>query len=180
MSLRTSTFSYALLGLIEQQPLSGYDLRKLFSATPLATMSDSPGAIYPALKRLERKGLISGRIEGAGLRPRRVFRLTPRGLAELKKWLLQPVTRDDLVHRTDELILRFGFTSRVLGKEGALGFLHGLERELGFYIPELKRFLGAQPRMPASGRLAVELGIQSYALLRRWTKRAATAVKQES
>ena len=180
MSLRTSALGNALLGLIEQQPLSGYDLRKLFSATPLTTMSDSPGAIYPALKRLERKGLISGRIEGAGLRRRRVFRLTARGLAELKKWLSQPVTRDDLVHRTDELILRFGFMSRVLGEEGAVGFLRGLERELGFYIPELKRFLSAQPRMPASGRLALELGIESYVQLRRWTKCAARAIKRAS
>src|SRR5215831_19732549 len=100
----------ALLGLLMEEPLSGYDIRRLFTQTPLATFSDSPGAIYPALKRLEAAGLIGGRVErSAGLRRRKLFRLTPAGKAALESWLSEPVTRDAVVRDSDELMLRFSF-----------------------------------------------------------------------
>jgi hypothetical protein len=41
-----------------RQPCSGYDLRGFFAGQPMATFSDSPGSIYPALKRLEKSGLV--------------------------------------------------------------------------------------------------------------------------
>src|SRR3954462_14165168 len=70
------SLGYALLGLLQQKPSSGYDLRKIFSSTSMKTYSDSPGAIYPALRRLEQEALIRGTIEeGSGLRRREVFQL---------------------------------------------------------------------------------------------------------
>ena len=44
----------ALLGLLHGEARSGYALRKVFQDTPMLHFSDSPGSIYPALKRLER------------------------------------------------------------------------------------------------------------------------------
>ena len=49
-----STLSLAILGLIAQEWQSGYDIRKAFATTPMGHFSSSPGAIYPALKRLEK------------------------------------------------------------------------------------------------------------------------------
>ena len=83
---RDSTLAFALLGLIWQEPRSGYDLRKFFSSTPMISFSDSPGAIYPALHRLEQRGLVRGHTaQGAGLRRRRIFELTTRGRAEFRR-----------------------------------------------------------------------------------------------
>jgi DNA-binding PadR family transcriptional regulator len=180
MTTSTSKLGYALLGLLEQQPLSGYDLRKLFSATPLISMSDSPGAIYPALQRLEKQNLIRGRIEeSSALRRRKIFRLTSPGLAELKEWLAKPVTQDDVIWRMDELILRFAFMGRVLGRPSALQFLKELEAELAAYIPKLKRFLTSQTDIPVTGQLALELGIESYEAHLSWAKRAASALLRQ-
>ena len=53
-----SILGYALLGLIYQQPLSGYDVKKIFASTPMAGFSDSPGAIYPALRKVEQLGFV--------------------------------------------------------------------------------------------------------------------------
>ncbi|HKN34165.1 MAG TPA: PadR family transcriptional regulator [Terriglobales bacterium] len=93
-----SLLAYALLGLLQQEPRSGYDLRKIFSATPLTSFSDSPGSIYPALERLERQGLIRSRVEErSGLRRRRLFRLTTAGVNELKGWQSRPLIRDDVI-----------------------------------------------------------------------------------
>src|SRR5258707_12894153 len=81
-----SALAFALLGLIWQEPRSGYDLRKFFSSTPMISFSDSPGAIYPALHRLEQRGLVRGHGEGRpGLRRRRSFQLTAPGRAESKR-----------------------------------------------------------------------------------------------
>ena len=50
--------SFALLGLIGMEPRSGYKLRKVFETTPLGNYSSSPGSIYPALRALEKAGLV--------------------------------------------------------------------------------------------------------------------------
>src|SRR5271165_5520803 len=93
-----SVLGYALLGLIHHKPSSGYDLRKIFAETAMGSYSSSPGAIYPALERLEKRGLIKSVVEeGSGLRRRRVYRLTGSGLRELKQWLSSPITRGEIV-----------------------------------------------------------------------------------
>jgi DNA-binding PadR family transcriptional regulator len=81
MTKRTPTaLEYALLGLVQQHPQSGYDLRKVFETTALGSYSGSPGAIYPALRRLERKGLVEGEVDSTkALRPKKVFHVTEAG-----------------------------------------------------------------------------------------------------
>jgi DNA-binding PadR family transcriptional regulator len=164
----------AILGLLMQGPLSGYDIRKIFTQTPLGTFSDSPGAIYPALKRLEADGLVRGRVESSsGLRRRRIFRVTPAGTSTFKRWLSTPVTHDDVVHGTDELMLRFGFMDLGIGEAASVRFLRSLQQELKSYVPELKRYLDTHGGgMPRSGRLALESGIRSYETLLKWTRHA--------
>jgi len=109
-SRKIPALGYALLGLL-QKPSSGYDLRKVFSSTSMKTYSGSPGAIYPALQRLEKQGLIRGTVEeGSGLRRRQIFRLTPQGLAELKTWITLPITKEDLVSGLKTVMLRFALS----------------------------------------------------------------------
>jgi len=115
---------YALMGLIHQKPSSGYDLRKTFAETAMGNYSSSPGAIYPALERLETRCLIRGEVETtAGLRRRKLYRLTARGAAELKGWLARPIVQTDVMRGADELMLRFAFMDQVLGASAACAFL---------------------------------------------------------
>ncbi len=171
---RHSTLAFALLGLIWQEPRSGYDLRKFFSSTPMISFSDSPGAIYPALHRLEQRGLVRGHVEERpGLRRRRIFQLTARGRAEFRRWQKQPVTRDDVVRNLDALMLRFAFMDQFAEKGAALRFLKAFQKELAAYIPSLREYLKSNRKyMPQSGRLALESGIQGYEAQLRWTRTA--------
>src|SRR5512146_664170 len=103
-----STLEYALLGLLRQSPQSGYDLRKTFANTPMRHFSDSPGSIYPALRRLESRGWVAPKDEsGHNARKRQVYRVTPAGKTAMLAWLRAPVGRDEVVHKLDELKLRF-------------------------------------------------------------------------
>src|SRR5271163_2541365 len=130
----TSRLGYAILGLLHMNPSSGYDLRKVFSSTSMKTYSDSPGAIYPALRRLEEQGLIRGTIEkGSGLRRRQIFRPTPKGLSELQGWITLPVNVDDLIGGGQEILLRFAFSETAVGPAATLQLLKSLETALGMY-----------------------------------------------
>jgi len=168
---KISSLGYALLGLLMAQPASGYELRKIFSATAIKSYSDSPGAIYPALQRLQQQGLIRGKIEsGSGMRRRQVFRVTALGAAELRKWIARPLNRADVIRGLDDVMLRFAFSEQAVGPKASVRLLQRLESELESYLPDLYQQLqtgGAT--MSTSGRLALESGVRGYECLLQWT-----------
>lgn len=175
-----STLALALLGLLHADPKSGYDLRKVFASTPMGSFSDSPGAIYPALARLEKQGMVSSEVEGTGgLRRRRLYRPTPKGTEAFRAWLEQPVTADEVIHRMDHLMLRFAFMDPVLRPERIARFLRALQGAIAAYLPTLHDYLDAHAReMTRSGRLALECGIREYALQLEWARSAAELYEQ--
>lgn len=178
--MNDSLLGYALLGLLHQQPLSGYDVKKIFALSPMAGFSDSPGAIYPALSRLEKRGLVRSEIQkSTGMRRRRVFRITPKGLASLRAWQGKPIVEDDLVRRIGELLLRFAFMDETLGGERSVEFLREFAAKLSLYIPNLHSYLNAHAkRMSVSGRLALESGIREYEARLQWAKNSIAHYEQ--
>ncbi len=172
---------FVLLGILAREPRSGYDLRKLFSSTPMGRFSDSPGSIYPALRRLERCGWIRPvQPRQPHARKRRVFAVTPQGLSKLKQWLRQPVRRAEVVHALEELQLRYVFTYEVSGAVTAVRFLAETERAVQAYVRELREFLAAvRSQMHLGGRLALEHGIEGYEAYVRWTRRARNELRKE-
>ena len=175
-----SVLGFALLGLIFDQPMSGYDLRKVFTTTAMGSFSDSPGAIYPALARLEAGGLVRGTVaESASLRKRRVFEITPAGLEALKGWLMKRVTRDDIVRGIGDLLLRFAFMDRTVGEDRTIEFLGEFASEMEGYIPSLGEFLNSHAsEMPLSARLALESGVLEYEMRLRWARASAAQYRE--
>jgi DNA-binding PadR family transcriptional regulator len=180
-SANTPCLGYALMGLLQGKPSSGYELRKIFSSTSMRSYSDSPGAIYPALRRLERQSLIRGTIEeGAGLRRRQRFRLTPKGVAALKAWIARPVTREDLVAGQSEILLRFAFSEQTAGVTGSLELLTSFEAALKPYLAGLREELQAsRGAMSGSGRMAFECGVRQTECLLEWAQHAITTYTKE-
>ena len=181
-SPKIPSLGYALLGLLQPKPASGYDLRKIFSSTSMKTYSDSPGAIYPALARLEKQTLIRGTVEqGSGLRRRQVFRLTPKGVAELKHWIVRPITREDVVHSQAEIMLRFAFSEQVLGAEASVALLKSFAAALKPYVQALHQEAQALKSVaPLSGRLAFEAGLRGTECLLQWARSAIAAYEKKS
>jgi len=169
-----STLSLAILGLISQRPLTGYDLRKVFQTTPMGHFSSSPGAIYPALKRLEEAGWIrSATADARTGRQRVAYEITARGLKVFKEHLSQAVTQEDVTWRLDQLMLRFAFMDGVLGREGVVQFLREFAAQLDAHVADLRRYAESVVSiLPACGRLAMENGIQSYEMNAQWARRA--------
>jgi DNA-binding PadR family transcriptional regulator len=175
-----STLSLAILGLIRQQPQTGYDIRKLFATTPLGHVSNSPGAIYPALKRLEDAGWIRGGAGQGKTRQRVIYEITPQGLGVLTEQLSQAVTESDVIWRMDDLILRFAFMEPVVGREATLRFLREFAALIEAHVADLRQYLdGVRDFMPPCGRLAMENGIEGYEMNARWARRAIGELGRE-
>jgi DNA-binding PadR family transcriptional regulator len=107
----------AVLGLLKEQPLHGYELKKRLSETLGFLWGVSYGSLYPALRRLEREGAIevvaeptpkaapiapTGSVKGdlaaarrgaargpkPSRRTRKAYRITPAGVAQFEALLL--------------------------------------------------------------------------------------------
>jgi DNA-binding PadR family transcriptional regulator len=170
-----TVLDFALLGLVSQEPRSGYELIKMFRETPMAHYSDSPGAIYPALRRLEAAGLLRGKTEHVHeLRPRRKFEPTQRGADELVQWLRQRPSQEDVARRPDELMLRFAFMDAHLSAAECRMFLEELEKSLAAHLRDLKRYVRSvvQGQMSRHGLLALEGGLMGCETQLRWVRRA--------
>ncbi|MEE8169890.1 MAG: PadR family transcriptional regulator [Phycisphaerae bacterium] len=181
MKPRPTTLDYALLGLLNAQPMSGYDVRKLFKSTPMSRFSSSPGSIYPVLKRLERWGWLSGRVDKrTPLRPRKILRITAAGRTQLKQWLTQAISEDDIVHRLEDVILRFSYMDGLINYADQIAFLEQFAQTTRSYVAKLLA-LHRQLRktLPMHGALSLELGIAGYRTQQRWARRAITVLKQQ-
>jgi DNA-binding PadR family transcriptional regulator len=79
---------YVILGFLAQKPMHGYELKRTLSPAVPASQLVNDGILYPLLKRMERDGLIVGRVERAGKAPNRnVFKPTKEGRQVLADWL---------------------------------------------------------------------------------------------
>jgi DNA-binding PadR family transcriptional regulator len=180
-----STLELALVGLLCQKPQSGYDLRKTFGTTAMRHFSDSPGSIYPALRRLEARGWIAAQLKSAdeadNSRGRQVFHLTTAGQTVLVKWLEQPLTREDVVWRMQEVMLRFAFMDGNVPRSTAIRFLDEFEQALGAYVADLRidheRMISKMP--VHTGLLAFQSGIEGMEAQLGWARRARAQLAEE-
>ncbi len=72
----------AVLGLLHEAPMHGYELRKRLTTLLGAFRAFSFGSLYPTLRRLQRNGFIAEEDDsstGWGRRARRVYQLTADG-----------------------------------------------------------------------------------------------------
>jgi DNA-binding PadR family transcriptional regulator len=175
MKTSPSTLEHAILGMLSFQPRSGYDVRRNF-LTNLRYYSDSPGTIYPALRRLEARGWIepAPAAEAGESRSRRPFALTPAGRQELTAWLEQPVAKDDIAQRLAELFLRFTYMGMNIPREKTLAFLRDLEAGLTARAAEQRRKYdelrarGLNDGVIYTGVLSMLLGVETTEAQARW------------
>ena len=167
-----TTLGYALLGLIRESPRSGYRLRRVFETTPLGSYSSSPGSIYPALRSLEKAGLVRRETDQAGGGP--VFRLSADGEARLREWLERPVDAAEIADHRDTALLRFAFLQYHPDRRLSLAFLDSFAAATSAQAQDLVAFLEgpAGRELSLQSRLAVEHGLEAVRSAARWAEQA--------
>ena len=99
------SLKHVVLGLLDREDLSGYDIKRHLRTTVPNLWDVSDGQLYPLLKRLRRDGLID-EVPDPAENGRQYYRICDSGRQELLAWLREPETR------TPDL--KDGFLSRLL------------------------------------------------------------------
>jgi DNA-binding PadR family transcriptional regulator len=98
----------ALLGFIEEEPRSGYELKRAIDDRLENILEITAGTVYYTLKRLEHRGWIRGTVSRSGKRPeRRTYRITPRGKEAFAHLLEEAAFQEDRMLSPFDVVLYF-------------------------------------------------------------------------
>jgi len=111
MARRAETIELAVLGLLHEGPMHGYELRKRLNLMLGWGRVLSYGSLYPALKKMLRGNLIeeaTATITPVSRRPKIVYQVTEKGTAEFERLMSEvgPTAWED-----DNFDIRFAFFS---------------------------------------------------------------------
>lgn len=97
------TLKYAILGLINRETMTGYDLMKVFNMELVNFWYAKHSQIYPELKKLTDEGMITFETlpEGDKLR-KKIYSITEKGKQDFHNWILQ----QDLLEPTPKDIFK--------------------------------------------------------------------------
>src|SRR5690606_34526956 len=92
--MRRNPTEFAILGLLAEQPMTGYDIKREVEARLSSFWSESYGHIYPMLRRLRERKLVTMRLVAGRSGPahRKLYALTAAGRAALGAWFETPIT----------------------------------------------------------------------------------------
>jgi DNA-binding PadR family transcriptional regulator len=112
MARRGDTIELAVLGLLHEGPMHGYELRKRLNLMLGWTRLLSYGSLYPALKKMLRGNLIEEMAPTptpVSRRPKIVYQVTEKGTAEFERLMSEvgPAAWED-----DNFDIRFAFFGR--------------------------------------------------------------------
>jgi DNA-binding PadR family transcriptional regulator len=174
-------FEHILLGLICLSPASGYDLKRTFSTTPAGVYQPSSGSLYPALRRLEAKGLIQAKPldqESPSARRRRVYEPTEDGCTAHLAWLRTPVEPATVARDLGPHLMRFVMMEHAFSPEEVLTFLTSLKDAVATSTAQLERYVASDARPPGRHpRLALDHGLAIHRATLQWTKHAIKTLR---
>ncbi len=148
---------YAILGLVNRESLSGYDITKAFSGSLSKFWEAKHSQIYPELRRLMGEGLVEYTVAIHGERlEKKLYSITDKGHSELMEWLmtaepLEPVPKDafrlkiyfgENLAKEDMLEILKGQLEAYQARLAVLqGSLAGFETEPQKFTPDFSEYL---------------------------------------
>lgn len=176
-------FEQVLLGAIARAPSTGYDLKQAFATTPLGVYQPSSGALYPALRRLERRGLLRAEPSNPSdqARPRRryVYQITEHGRAAHAAWVRKPVDPATISSDLPLHLMRFVMMEPLLPRGEVLAFLADLRDALATFLDGLEAYAATAPSEDRHPPLAVDHGLAVFTASLAWTKRTINALARD-
>jgi len=144
----------------------------------------SSGALYPALHRLEQKGLVraqaaSGRA-GQSARHRRVYEPTRTGRAAHESWLRTPVDPATVSRDLGLHLMRFVMMEHLLPRDEVLRFLQHLADALTAFTAGLEHYTAAADLSDRHPRLALDHGLAVHRASLQWARHTIAALAAAS
>lgn len=138
------TLKYAILGLLNQKSMTGYELMQQFESTLCEFWTAKHSQIYPELKKLTEEGMVEYEIEITGsVLEKKLYTITEAGRRDFMEWLV----KEEPLEATpkEKSRLRIFFSNRMKPEERLL-FLENLlkrhEERLEHLKENQKKFNG--------------------------------------
>jgi DNA-binding PadR family transcriptional regulator len=133
-----TTLEYMLLGVLSTGPQSGYSINTTLQ-NGIYRWKASPGATYPALKRLEKNEIIASEIQVVNeTQSRKVYHLTSQGEELIDHWITAPLTETELLEEHNIMLAKFLFAESRLTRDQVLDFLDEYEKRMDIFDSKLK------------------------------------------
>jgi DNA-binding PadR family transcriptional regulator len=176
--------SHAILGFLDYQPMSGYDLKKFFDQSVAHFWSATQSHIYKALENLEKDGLVESQvIQQEGKPNRRQYNITEAGRAELRRWVSTPLPVEN---KREAWLIQVFFAHNLDNEEIAALFENRIERlrkslsqcQLAQeHLDRNAQHMG-MIRLQSLWQLTLNYGINYYENEISWLEKTLPAVRQ--
>ena len=171
---------YAIMGLLADGPLHGYELKAAYEGELVPESQLNVGQVYTTLDRLDRDGLVAHGLVRQPVRPdKKVYELTRDGRKELREWLATP-SRPELDLR-NETFLKLMLARRLKGfdalevlaveRRGCMERLHEIE---------FARARADTDGAPLQTMLLLELAALKISSFLKWLDRCEELFKRET
>jgi DNA-binding PadR family transcriptional regulator len=147
------SLKFAILGLLAEESLHGYEVKTRFDALLGHTWEVNIGQVYSTLQRLERDNLVES-IGERGDRGKLAYQLTQPGKQALDRWLSEPEAEPQHLH--DDLFIKLMLIRRLAN--GNMETLIARQRRL--YLQRLRDLAELEKRANEEGRLDLLLLIK--------------------
>lgn len=187
MATRRDVLEFAVLGMLGDGPLHGYELRKRLAAVLGPFRALSYGSLYPCLRRLQTKGLIedvdltpakeSSAPPLSGRRARVVYAITADGKEEFAAWANSPGPE---AYEDEGFAAHLAFFSRTEAR-ARLRILEGRRSRLEERVDSLRESLArSRERMDAYTLQLQQHGLEGAEREVRWLNELIQNERNES
>jgi len=169
MATEGASFRYFVLGLLNQQPMSGYDVKRLLERLNGLIGSSSFGHIYPTLHILLKEGWVTVHVVTHQDRPpKKVYTIKQEGRQALQEWLEQPFP-SSLTQKA--LVMRL-IAAQGLLQKGLMAHLRQRRTHVAAHRTALKELSDELEQAGGGWQLALDYGLAAADAELGWLNRA--------
>jgi len=177
--------AHAILGFLEYEPMTGYDLKKYFDQSIAHFWSATQSHIYKSLENLEKDGFVEVKIIPQENKPnRKEYHITHAGRAELHRWITTPRP----LEKVREAWLIQIFFSHASSNEEIVSLLKAREKAIQTRLDTLRIETSASmeenaarvgiERLHLLWQLTADYGIASYEAELKWMETAIKRIRK--
>ena len=159
-----------ILGVLMQQPMSGYDIKKVIDHSVGLFYRSSFGSLYPALGRLADKGRVSV-TELEDSKNKKIYTIVESGRIDFLDWLKEPLDSNKNAHLIkvffydylDEETRQFRLNEYEAGLRGKMAQIQAVQGIVAGELAEIENPQDYYYRVSVLG-----YGLQHYEMEQKW------------
>ena len=176
MATERVSFRYFVLGLLDQQPMSGYDIKRLLEHLNWLVGSSSFGNIYPTLHALLEEGWVTVNVIAHQDRPpKKVYKVREEGRQALQEWLERPIP-SNLSQKA--FVMRL-ILAQDLSWSGLMAHLRQRRADVVAHCDALKELSSESEKADVGWQLALDYGLAVVDAELGWLDRALGPTPKE-